>query len=77
MFRLLKNLFSSPENLLNVLCSEDMEEARQEKEAILIDEDGNASVNTDSPEMKASFARHVAALRNAGGRDIDDSHAGS
>ena len=77
MFRLLKNLFSSPENLLNVLSSEDMEEARLEKEAILIDEDGNASVNTDSPQMKACFARHVAGLRDAGGRDIDDSHAGS
>ena len=40
-----------------------MREARRDRELLLFDEDGNVSTNLNSPEMKASFARHVAALR--------------
>lgn len=65
MFRFLKNLFNSPEELLTVMSHQDMQEAKEEGERILIDEDGGASVNLRSSEVQEDFARHVAALRDA------------
>ena len=67
VFHLFKYVFNSPEKLLNVMSRDDMREARREKELILIDEDGNVSANVGSPEMKESFARHVAALGHVKG----------
>jgi hypothetical protein len=63
MLKLLKNLFNSPEQLLNVMSRGDMQEARDDKDRILIDEDGNAAVNLESPEVHEDFARHVTALQ--------------
>ena len=63
MFRLIRSLFSSPERLLDVMSRADMREAQEEGERILIDEDGNASVNFSSPEVHKDFEQHVNALK--------------
>ncbi|WP_428945355.1 hypothetical protein ACQK5W_04535 [Pantoea sp. FN060301] len=65
MFRFLFSLFSSPESLLQVMSSRDIEESIEEGERILIDEDGSASVNISSAEVHNDFARHVNALKRA------------
>lgn len=63
MFKMLKNLFNSPEQLLSVMSRGDMQEAKDDQDRILIDEDGNAAVNLESPDVHKDFARHVAALQ--------------
>lgn len=63
MLKMLKNLFNSPEQLLSVMSRGDMQEAKDDKDRILIDEDGNASVNLESPEVHEDFARHVMTLQ--------------
>jgi len=47
------------------MSHQDMQDAKEEGERILIDEDGGASVNLRSSEVQQDFARHVAALRDA------------
>lgn len=63
MLKLLKNLFNSPEKLLSVMSRGDMQEAKDDKDRILIDEDGNAAVNLDCPAVQEDFARHVMTLQ--------------
>jgi len=63
MLKMIKNLFNSPEKLLSVMARGDMQEAKDDKDRILIDEDGNAAVNLESPEVHQDFARHVMALQ--------------
>ncbi|WP_053141734.1 hypothetical protein [Erwinia billingiae] len=65
MFRFLGSLFSSPELLLQVMSQQDIEESIEEGERILIDEDGSATVNIFSPDVREDFARHVNALKRA------------
>jgi len=65
MFRFITSLGSSPEYLLQVMSQNDIAESIEEGERILIDEDGSAMVNISSPEVRADFARHVAALKRA------------
>ncbi|MDZ7278668.1 hypothetical protein [Pantoea eucrina] len=64
MFRLFASLFNSPESLLQVMSQEDRAESIQEGDRIIIDEDGNASVNPLSPEVQRDFARHIDALKD-------------
>jgi predicted ABC-class ATPase len=64
MLKMIISVFSSPERLLNVMSRSDMEEAREEGERILIDEDGAASVNLCSNDVKADFSRHVQSLKS-------------
>lgn len=64
MFRFLSSLFSSPESLLQVMSQQDMQESIQDGDRIIIDEDGNASVNPLSPEVQRDFARHVETLKD-------------
>lgn len=64
MFRMIRSLFSSPDRLLDVMSRADMLEAKEEGERILIDEDGNASVNFNSPEVHSDFKRHVNTLKD-------------
>lgn len=64
MFRMIRSLFSSPDRLLDVMSRADMLEAKEEGERILIDEDGNASVNFKSYEVHSDFERHVNALKD-------------
>lgn len=63
MFRFFLALFSSPESLLQVMSERDIAESIEEGECILIDEDGSASVNICSPQVREDFARHVATLK--------------
>ena len=63
MRKFIFSIFSSPESLLKVMSQRDIEEAIEEGERIIINEDGVASVNTLSNEVKEDFARHVQMLR--------------
>ncbi|MEN4910852.1 hypothetical protein [Erwinia amylovora] len=63
MFRFFLTLFSSPESLLQVMSRRAIAESIEDGERILIDEDGSASVNIYSPEVREDFVRHVAMLR--------------
>lgn len=58
------SLFASPESLLQVMSRQDIMESIQEGDRIIVDEDGNVSVNPTSPEVQADFARHVHALKD-------------
>lgn len=64
MLKMIASLFTSPERLLNVMSRNDMQEAKDDGERILIDEDGAASVNLQSGEVHEDFARHVAMLKH-------------
>lgn len=63
MLRFFLTLFSSPESLLQVMSKRDIAESIEGGERILIDDDGSASVNICSPEVREDFARHVATLK--------------
>ena len=60
MKRFFLSLFSSPESLLQVII-----EAVEDGDRIIIDQDGNASVNYKSNEVRQDFLRHVDALKRA------------
>jgi len=64
MLRFLSSLFSSPESLLQVMSQQDMKESIEEGDRIIIDEDGNASVNPLSPEVQRDFQDHVKRLKD-------------
>ncbi len=63
MLKSIKQLFASPERLLNVIDRNKVQESIEEGERIIIDEDGNASVNIHCPAVVEDFARHVEALK--------------
>ncbi|MDF2784258.1 MAG: hypothetical protein K0S95_793 [Pantoea eucrina] len=63
MKRFICSLFSSPESLLQVMTQQDVTESMEEGDRIIIDEDGNASVNPLSPEVHKDFAEHVSTLK--------------
>lgn len=64
MLRFFSSVFSSPESLLQVMSQQDMRESIQEGDRIIIDEDGNASVNPLSPEVQRDFSHHVMTLKD-------------
>ncbi|MBV4366667.1 hypothetical protein [Erwinia phyllosphaerae] len=72
MLKMIASLFASPERLLNVMSRNDMQEAKDDGERILIDEDGAASVNLQSAEVHEDFARHVEMLRHTRKTPLDD-----
>ena len=59
MFRILLQIFSSPEQFLGLFSAADIENTLEEGERILIDENGTASVNPANVDMQEDFARHV------------------
>lgn len=65
MKRLFFSLFTSPEKLLQVISHEEMQDSIDDGDRILIDEDGNASVNIRCQAVQEDFARHVEALKRA------------
>ena len=65
MKNLLMALFSSPESLLQVMRHQEIIEAVEDGDRIIIDQDGNASVNYKSNEVRQDFLRHVNALKRA------------
>lgn len=64
IFRYFTYLFSSPESLLQVMSRQDIRESIQEGDRIIIDEDGNASVNPLSPQVQQDFADHIKRLKD-------------
>jgi predicted ABC-class ATPase len=64
MLRFFVSLFSSPESLVQVMSQQDMKESIQEGDRIIIDEDGNASVNPLSPDVQRDFLQHVKTLKD-------------
>ncbi len=65
MFRLIMSIFASPESLLEVMSRQDIIESVEDGDRIIIDRDGNASVNFKSDEVRQDFLRHVNALKRA------------
>ncbi|MBU9845699.1 hypothetical protein [Rahnella ecdela] len=59
MFKIMLQIFSSPEKFLGLFSAADMENTLEEGERILIDENGTASVNPANQDMQEDFARHV------------------
>ncbi len=64
MKNLFSSLFASPESLLQVMSRQDIMESIQEGDRIIVDEDGNVSVNPTSPEVQESFFQHVQTLKD-------------
>lgn len=64
MKNVFSSLFASPESLLQVMSRQDIMESIQEGDRIIVDEDGNVSVNPTSPEVQASFYQHVQTLKD-------------
>ena len=65
MRRLITSIFSSPDALLQVMSQQEIIEAGEDGDRIIIDQDGNASVNYKSKEVREDFLRHVNALKRA------------
>ncbi|EMK5831973.1 hypothetical protein I6M88_11915 [Citrobacter sedlakii] len=65
MKRLFMSILSSPESLLQVMSHQEIIEAVEDGDRIIIDQDGNASVNFKSREVQHDFQRHVNALKRA------------
>lgn len=63
MLNALHKLFASPERLLHVIDRQNIEEAIEDGDRIVIDEDGNAGVNINCPAVIDDFSRHVEALK--------------
>lgn len=59
MFKIMLQIFSSPEKFLGLFSAADMEDTIEEGERILIDENGTASVNPANQDMRKDFDRHV------------------
>ena len=59
MFKIMLQIFSSPEKFLGLFSAADMEDTIEEDERILIDENGTASVNPANQDMREDFDRHV------------------
>ncbi|MCZ4059896.1 hypothetical protein O3W44_13605 [Pantoea sp. LMR881] len=63
MFKYVLSVFASPEKFLQIMTRKDINDTIADGERIIIDEDGNASVNILSDEVKEDFERHVNALK--------------
>ena len=63
MVNFVKSVFASPEKFLQIMTRQDINDSIAEGERIIIDENGNISVNTLSEEVHEDFARHVNTLK--------------
>ncbi|WP_337012182.1 hypothetical protein [Pantoea sp. AS142] len=63
MFKVFKSVFASPEKFLQIMTRQDINDSIAEGERIIIDENGNISVNTLSEDVHEDFARHVNTLK--------------
>lgn len=63
MFKFVKSVFASPEKFLQIMTRQDINDSIAEGERIIIDENGNISVNTLSEDVHEDFARHVNTLK--------------
>ncbi|MBY6256115.1 hypothetical protein K3G69_06295 [Phytobacter diazotrophicus] len=60
-----KSLFASPDALLQVMSHSEIQDAIEDGERIVIDADGNTSVNIHCQKVQDDFKRHVDALKRA------------
>lgn len=65
MNKMLHSLFSSPDKLLQVMSHGEMQDAIEEGDRIIVDTDGNTSVNVHCPQVQEDFKQHVEALKRA------------
>ena len=65
MKKLLRSLFDSPDKLLQVMSHGEIQDAIEDGERIVIDADGNASVNVHCKRVQEDFKQHVDALKRA------------
>lgn len=65
MKKMLHSLFSSPDKLLQVMSHGEMIDAIEDGDRIIVDTDGNTSVNMNCKEVQDDFKRHVEALKRA------------
>ena len=63
MFQFVKSVFASPDKFLQIMTRQDINDSIAEGEGIIMDENGNISVNTLSEEVHEDFARHVNTLK--------------
>lgn len=63
MLTFMRSLFSSPESFIRGMSRQDLNDSISDGERIIIDEDGNASVNVLSEEVHEDFARHIETLK--------------
>lgn len=61
---LLRHLFASPEKLLQTLMLNKSPEGERAEDRIIIDEDGNVSINVNFPAVYDKYMHHVAALKD-------------
>lgn len=65
MFKTLHSLFASPNQLLQVMSHSEMVDAIEDGDRIVVDADGNTSVNMRCQQVQDDFKRHVEALKRA------------
>ncbi|VYU78234.1 hypothetical protein [Metakosakonia massiliensis] len=65
MRKLLRSLFASPDRLLQVMSHSQIEDAIEDGERIVVDADGNTSVNVHCQRVQEDFKNHVDALKRA------------
>lgn len=65
MKKMLFALFASPNRLLEVMSHSEIQDAIEDGDRIVVDADGNTSVNIKCPYVQEDFKRHVDALKRA------------
>lgn len=65
MRKLLRSLFASPDKLLQVMSHSEIQDSIEDGERIVVDADGNASVNIHCKRVQEDFKEHVDALKRA------------
>ncbi|MCZ3382768.1 hypothetical protein O3S68_10780 [Kosakonia sp. SOY2] len=65
MKKMLYSLFASPDRLLQVMSHNDIQDAIVDGERIVVDADGNTSVNIHCQRVQEDFKRHVDTLKRA------------
>lgn len=63
MHKFILSLFASPDTFLQIMTRQDINDSIAEGERIIIDENGSASVNILSKDVREDFARHVQKLK--------------
>ena len=65
MRKLLRSLFASPDKLLQVMSHSEIQDSIEDGDRIVVDADGNTSVNIHCQQVQDDFKRHVDALKRA------------
>lgn len=65
MRKILRSLFASPDKLLQVMSHNEIQDSIEDGERIVVDADGNVSVNVHCKRVQEDFKHHVDALKRA------------